>query len=78
MAAQHSPAPWARRDIKRLRSLINLADRFADALSDAELRGITGDWKAAGNLSLKLLVNEFHDHQCSRLGAAEAETEARP
>jgi hypothetical protein len=58
-------------DIRRLRALINLADKFSETLSDGELRGIVGNWKAFGELSLRQLVNEFHDWQCRRLGEAE-------
>jgi hypothetical protein len=65
-------------DIRRLRALINLADKFSDSLSDCELRGITGQWKAFGELSLRQLVNEFHDWQCDRLGMAERELEGGP
>lgn len=59
-------------DSNRLRKLINLADKFADALGDAETRGLIGEWKAHGDLRLKDLINEFHDWQCERLGQAEA------
>jgi hypothetical protein len=68
-------AAMTKQDLGRLRRLINLADKFGDALADAERRGLVGDWKAHGDLRLSSLVNEFHDWQCAKLGDAEAAAE---
>ncbi len=58
-------------DIRRLRALINLAGKLADAIGDAEMRGIVGEWHGKPGAGLKDTLNEFHDWHCTKLGEAE-------
>lgn len=59
-------------DLRRLERVIALADRLIDALDDARMRGVVGDWLNNGR-RLRDDLAEFHDWQARRL-----ETERSP
>ena len=54
-------------DRKRIERVADLAGKLADAIGDAELRGLIGEWKGSTGHLLKDDLNEFHDWQLRRL-----------
>lgn len=58
-------------DRKRLSRLIDLVGKTADAIGDAQMRGIIGNWKSSTGGSLQEDLNEFHDWHLKKLDAPE-------